>query len=211
MNKLIRRICTLLVALIIALLSLFNAIVSIKNFFETDSYIFITNDYSNYGSARSIFLIAAFFFTTVVFYILYMICRYRGMLYDRLFHSYKVIGIMNIFNIVPDFVYVILKRNGKYYFQEDNYENTGKAGTLKKVERVKNNIHYKIRPLSDFELNNDKFNKLIVGDKAIEAFQYEENKLIIGTRVEIREFLNNYQTNDKILKVQILQYLDENF
>lgn len=212
MTKIIRRLCTLLMALVIALLSLVNAIISINKFFETDSYLFMTNDYSNYGSARGIFAITSFFFTIVFFYILYMMCKYRGKLYDRLFCSYKVVGIMNDFNIVPEFVDIIVKRNGKYYsldyFLELDSKNAKTYRTIKKFVRVRECDISKIKPLSDFNTNNYNFSKLIVGDKAIEAFQCDNNKVIVGTREELNEYLKKFENNNTMLE-KILSLLQE--
>ena len=62
MNRMKRRIVTLLIAVFISIYSLINAIISYVLFWETDNYIYTKNDYENYGLMRSIFIILTIIF-----------------------------------------------------------------------------------------------------------------------------------------------------
>lgn len=119
---------------------------------------------------------------------------------------YKLIGTMNVFDIVPDFVYPIFENNGKYYFEnsynsleiDSFYEICGE----KKISRIK--------PLTS------SFNKLInvkeyytIGDEPLVAFQTSEEKYFIGTGDVFCEFIKDIKIENEILSKSINDFQKE--
>lgn len=119
---------------------------------------------------------------------------------------YKLIGTMNVFGIVPDFVYPIFENNGKYYFE--NSYNSLKIDSFYEIceeEKIS-----RIKPLSS------SFNKLInvkeyytIGDEPLVAFQTSEEKYFIGTGDVFCEFIKDIKIENEILSKSINDFQKE--
>lgn len=209
MNRKNRKIATLITAMLAVGLSIFDMIISVKNLKAYNNLCNTTRDYEVYGNKIEIYILYFFIFLIISIYLIYMIFRYRGRLYDKWFYSYKVIGILNISGEVPGFVHVILKRKGRYYFQECCYKKNDNIGSLRKFKQVKKDLISKIQPLSNFNLNKFHFKSLILGDNALIGFQYDNDKLFIGDIYELAVFLEDYQTEDKDLAQKINLFISD--
>lgn len=119
---------------------------------------------------------------------------------------YKLIGTMNMFGIVPDFVYPIFENNGKYYFQ-NSYNSLEIDSFYEICEEKKISI---IKPLTS------SFNKLInvkeyytIGDEPLVAFQTSEEKYFIGTGDVFCEFIKDIKIDNEILSKSINDFQKE--
>lgn len=120
--------------------------------------------------------------------------------------KYKLYGTMNIFNLVPDFVYPVFECNGKYYFQKnDNHM------TIDSFDEICGEEHTsRIKPLSS------SFNRLVnikdyyrVGDESVIAFQTSDDKYFIGNRDAFNEFIKDIKIDDEILLKNISEFQSE--
>lgn len=115
-----------------------------------------------------------------------------------MYKTYKLIGFINLFDIVPDFVYPIFENGGQFYFQH------GKSNHIEEFVRVKHSVYDRIIPVpSDSSI----FVSLV--SKPIYAFQYDINHIEHGTAEQLSAFLNNTQTEDLILKNEIDEFFNE--
>ena len=121
-------------------------------------------------------------------------------------NQYKLVGTMNMFDIVPDFVYPVFESQGKYYFQ--NSDNSLEIDSFLEVDEEK--TESKIKPLTS------SFNELAglkehytVGDEALVAFQTSEGKCFIGTSDNFNEFIKDIEIEDEIISKQIADFQNE--
>ena len=119
---------------------------------------------------------------------------------------YKLIGTMNMFDIVPDFVYPIFENNGKYYFQ-NSYDSLEIDSFYEICEEKKIS---RIKPLTFT------FNKLInvkeyytIGDEPLVAFQTSKEKYFIGTGDVFCEFIKDIKIEKEILSKEINDFQNE--
>lgn len=122
-----------------------------------------------------------------------------------MFAPYNFFGILNMFNICPDFVFPIFERNGIYFF-EDVSEETGK---IKGFVPVKQDAIYLIKSSENFKLSKTLDSSFSIGSLALIAFQLSDSYLQIGTVSELKSFLSTYKTEDKILNDEIQAFFEE--
>lgn len=121
-----------------------------------------------------------------------------------MFAPYNFFGILNMFDICPDFVFPIFERNGIYFFEDVN-EDTGK---IKDFIPVKQDAVRLIKKTDEFELSKIQSKYFCIGSPALVAFQVNESYLQIGTISELKVFLSTYETNDKILENEIKSFFE---
>lgn len=119
---------------------------------------------------------------------------------------YKLIGTMNMFDFVPDFVYPVFENNGKYYFQ--NSDNNIEIDSFYEIcgeEHIS-----RIKPLTS------SFNKLInvkehytVGDEPLVAFQTSEETYFIGTSDVFYDFIKDIKIENEMLSKSIADFQNE--
>ena len=112
--------------------------------------------------------------------------------------QYRLIGFLNIFDIIPDFLYPIFQNKDKYYFQD------GCNDKIKNFVPVKSSVYSMIRKSNEFkEIIGESNVILTTKSDPIYAFQIESEKIVCGESKYILEFFKTYSTNDKNLKEEI--------
>jgi len=116
---------------------------------------------------------------------------------------YKLVGILNLFNVIPDFIYLVFERNKQYYLL------TGDEETLriKEFVPVKNSAIGRIIKLSYLNTNEIQQVDFTKESKPIFGFQVSDTEVFLGFFEEIKEFLQNFETQDEILKEEISDFL----
>lgn len=116
---------------------------------------------------------------------------------------YKLVGIINIFGIYPDFVYPIFERNGKYYLQHfqsnaiDSFIETSKSKRLNMIRYLEINPNINIKKI------------YTVGDKPIFAFQITKDNVFFSEIDNFVNFVSNFETDDHVLSEQISEFIDD--
>ena len=118
--------------------------------------------------------------------------------------QYKLVGILNLFEVVPDFVYPIFEKDNKYYFCIGSEEELKiKDFELENFSNLK-----KIKYLSDIKSNLSEEIILTKDSEPIFAFQSSYEYVYIGFFKEFKEFFENYEYDDEILKEEIKDFFD---
>lgn len=115
---------------------------------------------------------------------------------------YKTYGIVNVFDIIPDFVFVVVERDGIFYFPYAN-----ELSKIKYFYNVPPSVIKRIQPFSKFTCSKILDNELTVDSDFPFAFQVNEKDLQIGTSNELISFFSTYKTNDNILKEKIETFI----
>ena len=118
--------------------------------------------------------------------------------------KYKLSGFINMFNVIPDFIFPVFEKKGIFFFE------TGDETTLKLEEfiEVKQSCIDKIVFISNFKTNLSGEVEISLGSAPIFGFQVSEDYIFIGDFEEIKKFLMSYETDDEILKKQIEEFLN---
>lgn len=120
--------------------------------------------------------------------------------------QYKLVGTMNIFGLIPDFVYPVFECKGRFYFQNsDNYLNIHSFDEI----YGENNIN-RIKML---DTSN---NRLIgikeyysIGDEPVVAFQFSQDDYFMGTIDDFNDIMKNIKFEDEILSKDIADFQNE--
>lgn len=191
-----RRVLTLILMIGATYLSFITCFTLNKKMNDFDYLSSFSTTNNIYDILRGIhgMLFIAFVFLTV--YFIYLLIWYREKVYDKLFCSYKAIGIVErIRNSTGAFVDVIFIKNGKYYIQEEYYNPD------KNVKKIKSFVSFtgetkKIIPLTEFYVDIPK--TAIIGDKLLLGFRYKKNHLIITNIHQTERFLKQNGFEDLI-------------
>lgn len=119
-------------------------------------------------------------------------------------NKYKLFGTMNMFDLVPDFVYPVFESNGKYYFQ--NSDNSIEIDSFHEIYGEKH-IN-KIKPLA-LSFNASKKEYYRVGDEPVVAFQTDKENYFVGTSDNFNEFIQGINIKNDILSKIIFEFQDE--
>ena len=129
--------------------------------------------------------------------------------------SFKLIGMLNMFDIIPAFVIPIFiclqddpeepnEMNKPFYFQVGDDEND----TLICFSKLENYGEYYKQRVRKLAQNNSYADTVFnVYSTPLYAFQYSETDVHFGDYFEIKDFLTVYQTEDELLKEQIQDFL----
>ena len=113
-------------------------------------------------------------------------------------NKYKLVGFINLFGVVPDFVYPVFEHKGEYYFQHGNNDR------IEEFEKVKSDLYQQIIPLID--LNNTIID---LNSDPIYAFQSEQQNIRYGHASDIKKYLLTVKTDDCILSKEIRDFFIE--
>ncbi len=113
-------------------------------------------------------------------------------------NKYKLIGFINLFGVVPDFVFPVFENEGEYYFQHGNNDR------IEEFEKVKSDLYKQIIPLIDRK------NTIIDLDSdPIYAFQSEQQDIRYGHASDLIKYLLTVRTDDSILNKEIRDFFIE--
>lgn len=118
---------------------------------------------------------------------------------------YRLIGFLNMFEIVPDFVYPVFRRENILYIQ------TGENDQLKEYVALKPTIYSRIIRFSDIDtIRGIKKNTILtLLSRPLYAFQLKEKEIVCGNSGYILEFLKKYVSSDNILMEEIADFEKE--
>lgn len=108
---------------------------------------------------------------------------------------YKLYGIMNFFDIVPDFVRPIFEKDNDYFFQTFN-ESTQEI----EFAKVKESAIQHITPLSLLCVSGNYFLQDKSYSVGLFAFQTSKRSVVICDSEGMVNFLSLYKTDDEVLK-----------
>lgn len=118
--------------------------------------------------------------------------------------TYRLVGFLNLFDIVPDFVYPVFENNDLYYFQDEH------NGKIIDFVLVKSSVYPMVTKTNEYKrVLGIKKTVLQIGSKSIYAFQIERGKIICGERMLMLKFFTTYSTNNEILKREIAVFRQE--
>lgn len=103
---------------------------------------------------------------------------------DNSMKNYKLIGLVNVFSIVPDFIMLVYRKENELYFR-DNIITTD-------FKPVPIYLRPKIVPLVNIP------KKAAEGEKLF-AFQFDTDDVFIGDFEGMKEFFETFDTGDKKL------------
>lgn len=101
--------------------------------------------------------------------------------------KYKLVGVLNILDLIPEFVYPVFTDGGKYYLQ-----NCFDLLTIDSFEPIINEkyITY-IKPLNKYDVDLSNIKKYYVqGDDVLIGYQSNEKQLFLGS---VNEFNQTYK------------------
>lgn len=119
---------------------------------------------------------------------------------------YEFVGVVNLFNIYPDFVFPI------YVYENEFFFHNGIDNIILSFEQITDSIRNKIifkdskEVLFDNECTKKHF---FVNDAPIYAFQDDEKKVFCAELDDMIIYLRQFHTNDKILSMQIERFIEE--
>lgn len=119
-------------------------------------------------------------------------------------NRYKLVGFLNMFNIVPDFVYPIFEQSGQFYFQSGAYDKIDNFVPVKceMYPRI-SHIEYKGPQMTR------KGHVITKDSKPLYAFQIGKNNFIFGNSRQMLGFFSKYIPHNPILKEQIEDFRKE--
>ena len=116
--------------------------------------------------------------------------------------KYKLVGVLNLFDIVPDFVYPIFERENQYFFQHGDDDSLRLLDFLP----VKESAIDRIVLLKDLKVNKLSQIWFSVSSKPLFGFQFSDKEAYLGFYEEVKEFLQSFETEDIILKKEITDF-----
>lgn len=119
--------------------------------------------------------------------------------------TYKPYGVVNVFNVIPSFVYVVLESDGEFYFPHDNDD----SFIVKYFHKVPSSVIKNMKPFGEFVCNQKPPKEITLNSDFIFAFQVNEKELQIGTSNDLISFFSTYETNNEILKKEIEDFIQE--
>lgn len=119
--------------------------------------------------------------------------------------SYKLVGILNMFDLIPDFIYPVFEKDGQYYFHFGDQEKL-------KIEEfcpIKEEIHTKIVKLDKIKVNHSCEEAVFYLDSdPVFGFQTAENEVFLGHFAEMKKFLETFETEEEFLKNEIEDFIE---
>ncbi len=113
---------------------------------------------------------------------------------------YKLTGFIDLFDIIPNFVFPVFEKDGKLFFQN------GHKNRIEEFVEVKKSVYSKLIPLQ-----NCKSKEIIIDQTAdpIYAFRKDASKIEFGDASYFQKFFQDYTTEDNLLKKKINDFLEE--
>lgn len=113
--------------------------------------------------------------------------------------KYKLIGFLNLFDIVPDFVLPVFEFNDEFYFQE------GSNDSINMFSKAKSAIKTKIISIESVNSSNV---WLDLSSKPIYAFETIDKQIIYGNSNYLQQFFKSYEPENEVLATEINDFLD---
>lgn len=123
--------------------------------------------------------------------------------------TYKLVGIFNMFDVIPDFVYPVFEREGKYFFQHANEEGHSINSPIEEFVQIKENAIEEIKFFKDFIVSGNQESDYHVGSKIVYVFQINKEHLQIGTEEEMIEFAITYKSDDDKVVKELSEFLKD--
>ena len=120
---------------------------------------------------------------------------------------YKFVGIVNLFDIYPDFLFPIYKKGNAFFFHN------GGKNRIYSFDHATKSVCKKIIFLDcqDIHITNiSKKEYFFVNDMPIYAFQSSEKEIICCDLGNMIKYLNKFESEDLILTKQINRFINEN-
>ena len=114
--------------------------------------------------------------------------------------TFKLIGVLNLFSIVPDFVVPIFEceQDGKKYAQDlDSFFDITQYRDMQKTIYLE-----KITNINDFSESI-----FTIYSRSPFAFQLSDSDYFIGYAEDLAKFLKGFSTDEEILKKSIAEFL----
>lgn len=122
-------------------------------------------------------------------------------------NGYKFIGVLNLFNLYPDFLFPIYQKGEEFFFHN------GKRNRIYNFDRITESVREKIVFLDSedvFITNTSKNQYFFEHDTPVYAFQNSEKEIFCADLGDMIKYLSMFATNDKILSKQINRFVSEN-
>ena len=120
--------------------------------------------------------------------------------------SYRLVGILNMFDVIPEFVYPVFEYEGNFFIQDRTSVNQILSFEL----LMNDNLIKSIIPLNKFKLTySDSKINFSDGDNVLIGFQISEDELFLGTFEEFKKYAKELQIEDEFMNVEIPYYIEE--
>lgn len=112
--------------------------------------------------------------------------------------EFKLVGILNIFELSNEFVYPIFEFEGKYYLQSNDSLNK-----IESFELVASTFNKLVKPIDAYELHYSG-NKMIfkIGDDALYGIEFTDSKVFLGTFKELKTLVKTTTFDDQYLAIE---------
>lgn len=117
-------------------------------------------------------------------------------------NKYKLIGFLNMFNIIPDFVFPVFELNGRIFFQE------GENDKIQRFSIAKSTIQSKIIPVDMNTITNISTDLFDAFSDPIYAFQNDDQQVVYGNSSFLRQFFETFLPDNEVLALEISDFLD---
>ena len=113
---------------------------------------------------------------------------------------YKLIGFIDLFDIIPNFVYPVFEKEGRWFFQH------GHQDRVEEFVEVKQSVFSRLIPVNEWEED-----KIIIDitSNPIYAFREDADKIEYGDSYFFQKYFKYYTTRDVLLQKKIEDFLGE--
>lgn len=121
--------------------------------------------------------------------------------------GYEFVGVLNLFNIYPDFLFPIYQKGKELFFHN------GKKNRIYNFDCITESVRDKIIFLDSNKekiINNSKKDYYFEHDTPVYAFQENDKKIFCADLGDMILYLTSIDTEDDILKRQIKRFISEN-
>lgn len=119
---------------------------------------------------------------------------------------YYLYGFLNMFKIVPDFVFPVFMHENILYIQE------GENNTITSMVPLEEALYDKVVSINKYDIICQTKKQFIISSflSPQYAFQTSQQEIIYGSSMYLQKFFRTYQTNDPILKQEIRDFIMDN-
>lgn len=120
---------------------------------------------------------------------------------------YKFVGVLNLFDIYPDFLIPIYQKEDELFFHNGDKNQIYNFDLIS--ESVKERVIFIESKSAQFVNNSDR-EYFFVHDTPVYAFQKAADEIFCSDLEDMIQYLNQFITSDVILQKQIKRFIDEN-
>lgn len=121
--------------------------------------------------------------------------------------KYKLVGVINQYGVVPEFVYPVFEQDGNYYIQDGADDFTIDCFELLTDEKSIKSI----KPLNDFSvIYAEKKITFTIGENKLLGFDFGRNYLFLGDYNAFKHYVGNINMSDEFMKIEIPYYIETN-